>query len=110
MSEIGSPVSRVDGPAKVRGEARYAAEFAPDGLVYAAIVRQHSSPPAGSPDARQRAPQDSAPGVLAVLTQLNADPAVSRSRPSGRRWTGVWREAPRAAERRRSSSAASRSR
>ena len=35
---IGTPVSRVDGPLKVRGEARFAAEFALDGMVYAALV------------------------------------------------------------------------
>ena len=35
---IGSPVSRVDGPLKVRGEARFAAEFPLDGMVYAALV------------------------------------------------------------------------
>jgi len=35
---IGSPTSRVDGPAKVTGAAKYAAEFDAGDLVYAAIV------------------------------------------------------------------------
>jgi len=35
---IGTPTSRVDGRAKVTGEAKYAAEFNSDGLVYGAIV------------------------------------------------------------------------
>ncbi len=35
---IGAPVSRLDGPLKVRGAARYAAEFAFPGMTYAALV------------------------------------------------------------------------
>jgi xanthine dehydrogenase YagR molybdenum-binding subunit len=35
---IGQPVQRVDGPAKVTGTARYAAEFNQAGQLYAAIV------------------------------------------------------------------------
>ena len=35
---IGTPVSQVDGPLKVRGGARFAAEFALDGMVYAALA------------------------------------------------------------------------
>ena len=37
-SGIGSPVSRIDGPDKVTGRARYAAEHAAEGLVYGWIV------------------------------------------------------------------------
>ena len=37
-SYIGTPTSRVDGPAKVTGAAKYAAEFDAGDLVYAAIV------------------------------------------------------------------------
>ncbi len=35
---IGKPTSRVDGPLKVTGQAKYAAEFAADGLVYGVVV------------------------------------------------------------------------
>lgn len=35
---IGQPTSRVDGPLKVTGQAKYAAEFAADGLVYGVVV------------------------------------------------------------------------
>ena len=35
---VGAPVSRVDGPLKVQGRARFAAEFAPQGMAYAALL------------------------------------------------------------------------
>ena len=35
---IGQPISRVDGPAKVTGQAVYAAEFRLHNLAYAALV------------------------------------------------------------------------
>jgi CO/xanthine dehydrogenase Mo-binding subunit len=35
---IGTPVSRLDGPLKVQGEARFAAEFALEGMLYAALA------------------------------------------------------------------------
>ena len=35
---IGAPMSRVDGPLKVTGTARFAAEVPLDGLLYAALV------------------------------------------------------------------------
>ena len=35
---VGAPVSRLDGALKVRGEARFAAEVALEGLLYAAVV------------------------------------------------------------------------
>ena len=34
---IGAQVSRLDGPLKVRGEARFAAEYVMEGMVYAAL-------------------------------------------------------------------------
>ena len=45
MNAVGAPLTRVDGPAKVTGSARYAAEFHPNGLVYAAT--HDSTVPAG---------------------------------------------------------------
>ncbi len=35
---VGKPVSRLDGPLKVKGAARFAAEFPLDGMVHAALV------------------------------------------------------------------------
>lgn len=35
---VGSPRSRVDGPAKVTGLAKYAAEFTAEGLVHGYVV------------------------------------------------------------------------
>ncbi len=67
---IGSPVSRVDGPAKVTGKATYAAEFHPAGLAYAAIVE--STIPAGRITAMETVGAERAAGVMLVLTHQNA--------------------------------------
>lgn len=67
---IGTPVSRVDGPAKVRGEARFSAEFALDRLAYAALA--YSTIPKGRIAAIDSADAEAAPGVLLVMTHLNA--------------------------------------
>ncbi len=67
---VGSPISRVDGPAKVRGEARYAAEFRPEGLAHAALVL--STIPAGRIRGIDTAAAEAASGVLAVITHRNA--------------------------------------
>lgn len=37
----GRPMDRVDGPAKVTGKARYAAEFPQEGLLYGSVVSSH---------------------------------------------------------------------
>ena len=71
MNAVGAPLTRVDGPAKVTGAARYAAEFHPDGLAYAAT--HDSTVPAGRITAIDTAAAERAPGVLLVLTHLNAD-------------------------------------
>lgn len=70
-ASIGAPIRRVDGPAKVTGRARYAAEFAPPGLAYAAVVE--ATIPSGRITAIDTAAAVAAPGVLLVLTHLNAD-------------------------------------
>ena len=67
---IGKPVSRVEGPKKVTGQAPYSAEFAPAGLAYAAIVE--STIPAGRITKIDTADAEQAAGVVAVLTHLNA--------------------------------------
>ncbi len=71
MSVVGKPLRRVDGPAKVTGSAKYAAEFHPDGLVYAAAA--DSTIAAGRIAALDTAAAERAPGVLLVLTHRNAD-------------------------------------
>ncbi len=71
MNAVGAPLPRVDGLAKVTGGARYAAEFHPDGLAYAAT--HDSTVPAGRIAAIDTARAEGAPGVMLVLTHLNAD-------------------------------------
>ena len=71
MTAVGSSPPRVDGLAKVSGEARYAAEFAPQGLLYAATA--DSICPAGAIATLDTDAAERAPGVLLVLTHLNAD-------------------------------------
>jgi xanthine dehydrogenase YagR molybdenum-binding subunit len=67
---IGSPVSRVDGPAKVRGQATYAAEFRPEGLAYAALVL--ATVPSGRVKRIETTAAQAAPGVIAVIHHENA--------------------------------------
>jgi xanthine dehydrogenase YagR molybdenum-binding subunit len=67
---IGEPRERVDGKVKVTGEARFAAETNMQGLVHAVVV------PATIASGRIKSIDDTAakkvPGVLAVITYLNA--------------------------------------
>jgi xanthine dehydrogenase YagR molybdenum-binding subunit len=67
---IGAPMSRVDGPLKVRGEARFAAEFALDGMVYAALV--FSTISKGRIATLDTTSAAAAPGVVFVMTHRNA--------------------------------------
>ncbi len=67
---IGAPVSRVDGPLKVRGEARFAAEFPLEGMVYAALV--FSTVPKGRIATLDTSAAEAAPGVVLVMTHRNA--------------------------------------
>ncbi|WP_043540348.1 xanthine dehydrogenase family protein molybdopterin-binding subunit [Salinarimonas rosea] len=63
---VGSPVSRVDGPAKVTGAAVYAADFDIPHLAHASIVQARV--PAGRIAAIDTRAAEAAPGVLAVMT------------------------------------------
>lgn len=67
---IGKPISRIDGPLKVRGAAPYAAEIAIDGMAYAAVA--FSTIPRGRIAAIDTAAAEAAPGVALVMTHLNA--------------------------------------
>ncbi|OWQ46932.1 dehydrogenase [Roseateles noduli] len=67
---VGAPVSRVDGPLKVKGEARFAAEFPEAGLLYAALV--YSTVAKGRVSTLDVADAEAAPGVALVMTHRNA--------------------------------------
>jgi xanthine dehydrogenase YagR molybdenum-binding subunit len=67
---VGQPVSRVDGPLKVAGKARFAAEFAMDNLVYAALAC--STIAKGRILDLDTAEAEASPGVVAVMTHRNA--------------------------------------
>jgi xanthine dehydrogenase YagR molybdenum-binding subunit len=67
---IGQPVSRIDGPLKVQGKARFAAEVPLEGLVYAALV--HSTIARGRIATIDTAGAKAADGVVLVMTHLNA--------------------------------------
>ena len=66
---IGRPTSRVDGPAKVTGTAKYAAEFNVPGLTYGYVVG--SAVASGSIVSIDTAAALAMPGVLAVFTHEN---------------------------------------
>ena len=69
-SLIGKPVERVDGRLKVTGGARYAAEFKTANLAHAVLVM--STIANGSIRTIDTKDAKSAPGVLDVITHLNA--------------------------------------
>ncbi len=67
---IGAPVSRIDGPLKVAGQARFAAEFPMQALTYAAL--KYSTIAKGRIAALDTAEAEAATGVVLVMTHLNA--------------------------------------
>ena len=67
---VGKPVSRLDGPLKVSGAARFAAEFPLDGMVYAALA--YSTIARGRLTALETEAAEGAPGVVAVMTHRTA--------------------------------------
>jgi len=67
---VGQPISRVDGPAKVSGQAIYAAEFRLKGLAHAAIVG--STRPHGWITGIETSLASRMPGVIALITHDNA--------------------------------------
>lgn len=66
---IGAAINRVDGLAKVTGEARYAAEYKTDGLLYGVVVS--SAIVKGRIAAIEEKPARAVPGVVEILTHLN---------------------------------------
>ena len=67
---IGAPVSRVDGQLKVTGAAPFAAEIPVEGMAYAALV--YSTIPKGRIKTLDTAAAEAAPGVVLVMTHVNA--------------------------------------
>lgn len=68
--ELGKPLMRVDGRLKVTGGARYAAEFNPENVLHACVVKSTISH--GRIAAVDTAAAESAPGVRLVITHSNA--------------------------------------
>ncbi|MDB5708503.1 MAG: dehydrogenase [Sphingomonas bacterium] len=67
---LGAPVSRVDGPLKVAGQARFAGEVVMEDMLYAALA--YSSIPRGRIATLDTAAAVAAPGVALVMTYRNA--------------------------------------
>ena len=67
---IGAQVSRLDGALKVRGEARFAAEYVMDGMVYAAL--RYSTVARGAITTLDTSAAEAASGVVLVMTHRNA--------------------------------------
>ncbi|MCZ2497568.1 molybdopterin-dependent oxidoreductase [Xylophilus sp. Kf1] len=67
---LGQAVSRVDGPAKVTGQARFAAEVDLDGMLYAALA--YSGIASGRIVSLDTAAAEASPGVALVMTHRNA--------------------------------------
>jgi xanthine dehydrogenase YagR molybdenum-binding subunit len=67
---IGKPLSRIDGPLKVTGQARFAAEFPMEGMVYAAVA--YSTIARGTITHLATDEAEAAPGVVSVMTHENA--------------------------------------
>ena len=67
---LGAQVSRIDGPIKVRGAARFAAEVTMPGMVYASLV--YSTIPKGRIATLDTRAAQQAPGVVLVMTHQNA--------------------------------------
>jgi xanthine dehydrogenase YagR molybdenum-binding subunit len=75
QSPLGQPLDRVDGPLKVTGQARYAAEFALPGLLHGSVV--NSSIARGRILSIDSRAAEALPGVVLVLTHLNRPPIAS---------------------------------
>ncbi|MEV5716771.1 xanthine dehydrogenase family protein molybdopterin-binding subunit [Amycolatopsis mediterranei] len=69
---VGKPIDRVDGTAKTTGTARFSAEYPLPDLARAALV--HATISRGRITAIGTAAAAAVPGVVAVLTHLNAPP------------------------------------
>ena len=81
---IGTSVSRLDGPLKVQGAARFAAEVRLENMAYAAL--RYATIARGRIAAIDTVAAQTAPGVMLVMTHLNAPrmnpPAVFGTSPT----------------------------
>ena len=88
MSSIGQAINRTDGPLKVTGAARYAADHALPRLAHA--VQVQSTIAHGTISSIDSAGAMSMPGVILVMTHLNArrlpagGKAAAHQPPTGR--------------------------
>jgi len=78
-SPLGKPLSRVDGPSKVTGQARYAGEFQIPGLLYGSVV--NSTIARGRIRSIDTSAAEALPGVVLVLTHFNRPPIASYDDP-----------------------------
>ena len=67
---IGAPISRLDGPLKVQGQAHFAAEFPMERMVYAALA--YSTIPKGRIASLDTKAAEAASGAVLVMTHRNA--------------------------------------
>ncbi|MEU9291396.1 xanthine dehydrogenase family protein molybdopterin-binding subunit [Streptomyces sp. NPDC048275] len=70
QAAVGAPLSRVDGRLKVTGQAKYAADHEPDGVVHAVVV--DSSVALGRITGIDTRAAEAQPGVLRVIHHRNA--------------------------------------
>jgi xanthine dehydrogenase YagR molybdenum-binding subunit len=81
---IGTPVSRLDGALKVKGEATFSGEFRFENMTYAALA--YATIPRGRITAVDSAAAEGSPGVVLVMTHSNAPrmnkPGVFGSSPT----------------------------
>src|SRR5213592_3375330 len=95
MKYIGKEMSRVDGPAKVTGKAKYAVEFAANNVAYAFIVQ--SSIAKGAIKSIDTSEAEKASGVIRVFTHLNApklpftdEKDKDEMSPTGETWRALY--------------------
>jgi xanthine dehydrogenase YagR molybdenum-binding subunit len=83
LREVGKPITRLDGPLKVMGKARFAAEVPFENLTYAALVC--STIARGKIAAIDTSAAEASPGVVLVMTYKNAprlaDPPLLMTAP-----------------------------
>lgn len=81
---LGKPISRVDGPLKVQGKARFAAEYPYENICYAALVFSRIA--RGRITRIETSAAEKAPGIILVMTYRNAPrmkaPSLMMSSPS----------------------------
>ena len=84
---VGSPIDRVDGPAKVTGRARYAAEYGAPDLTYGWVVSSEIAK--GRITRIDTSAALRLDGVLRVFTHENA-PRLSAPGEGSRRGCAAW--------------------